>query len=197
MSRFLVAACLAALGGTASAATTLEDLQTAYDGESNAAARYKAFGARADAEGYPGAARLFRAASRAETIHAQNHAKVIRALGGTPRAEVGAPTVKGTRENLQAALAGETYEKDKMYPEFLARARQAGNAEAVRTLNLARNAEIEHAKLYQAALDDLEGQKSAGAPFYVCGVCGYTTRSLPVDKCPSSFSPREKFERVD
>ena len=198
MTRFLVAACLAAaLGGTASAATTLDDLQTAHDGESNAAARYKAFAARAEAEGYRGVARLFRAASRAETIHAQNHAKVIHALGGTPRAVVAAPTVKSTRENLQAAVAGETYERDTMYPEFLARARQDGNAAAVRTLNLARNAEIEHAKLYQAALDDLDSQKSAGAPYYVCGVCGYTTRSLPVDKCPSSFSAREKFERID
>jgi rubrerythrin len=199
MNRFLVAACATAalFTGTARAATTLENLQAAYNGESNAAARYKAFAAKADGEGYAGAARLFRAASRAETIHAAAHAKVIQALGGKPTADVAAPTVKTTRENLQAALAGETYEKDTMYPEFLARARQDGNAEAVRTLNLARNAEIEHAKLYQAALDNLDGQKAAGAPLYVCAVCGYTTRTLPADKCPSSFSAKEKFERID
>jgi rubrerythrin len=198
MNRFLVAACAAAalFAGTARAGT-LENLQAAYNGESNAAARYKAFAARADAEGYAGAARLFRAASRAETIHAAAHGKVIQALGGTPKADIAAPSPKTTRENLQAALSGETYEKDKMYPEFLARARQDGNADAVRTLNLARNAEIEHAKLYQAALDDLAGQKAAGAPLYVCAVCGYTTRTLPADKCPSSFSAKEKFERID
>jgi rubrerythrin len=199
MNRFLVTTCLAAAlcTGTARAATTLENLQAAYNGESNAAARYKAFAGKAEAEGYLGTARLFRAASRAETIHAQNHAKVIKALGGTPKADVAAPTVKTTRENLQAAIAGETYEKDTMYPEFLSRARQDGNADAVRTLNLARNAEIEHAKLYQGALDDLAGQKSAGTPFYVCAVCGYTTRTLPADKCPSSFTAKEKFERID
>ncbi len=199
MNRILVALCaVAALGtGTARAASTLENLQAAYNGESNAAARYKAFAAKADADGYAGAARLFRAAARAETIHAASHAKVIQALGGKPRADIAATAVKTTRENLQAALAGETYEKDTMYPDFLARARKDGNADAVRTLNLARNAEIEHAKLYQAALDNLDGQKAAGAPFYVCGVCGYTTRTLPADKCPSSFSAKEKFERVD
>ncbi len=202
MTRTILAA-LVAMGalttGSAQAATgtTLENLQAAYQGESNASARYKAFAAKADAEGYLAVGKLFRAAARAETIHAQNHAKVIQALGGTPKAVIAAPEVKTTRENLQAAIAGESYERDTMYPEFLARARLDGKADAVRTLNLARNAEIEHAKLYQASLDDLEGQRAAGAPLYVCGVCGYTTRTLPAEKCPSSFSPKEKFERID
>lgn len=180
----------------AAAGTTLENLQAAFNGESNASARYKAFAAKADAEGYKAVAKLFRAASRAETIHAQNHAKVIEALGGKPTAKIAEPEVKTTRENLQAAIQGESYERDTMYPEFLARARQDAKADAVRTLNLARTAEIEHAKLYQAALDDLEGQKAAGGPLYVCGVCGYTMKSLP-EKCPSSFSAKEKFERID
>ncbi len=200
MNRMLVAALAATAltaGNARAAGTTLENLQAAYNGESNAAARYKAFAAKADAEGYLGAARLFRAASRAETIHAQSHAKVLQALGGTPKADVGTPEVKTTRENLQAAIAGETYEKDTMYPEFLARAKQDGKTDAVRSLNFARTAEIEHAKLYQAALDNLDGQKAAGSPFYVCSVCGYTTRALPAQRCPSSATPKEKFERVD
>jgi rubrerythrin len=139
---------------------------------------------------------LFRAAARSEAIHAQNHAAVIKALGGTPKADIAAPAPKSTRENLQAAIAGESYERDTMYPGFLVRAREDGKADAIRTLTLARNAEIEHAKLYQAALDGLEGQRAAGAPFNVCAVCGWTTRVTP-ERCPSSGTPKERFERVD
>lgn len=192
----LVAAAALTAGSARAAGTTLEGLQAAYEGESNASARYKAFAAKADAEGYLAVGRLFRAASRAEALHAGNHAKVIQALGAKPKATIAEPAVKTTRENLQAAIGGESYERDTMYPEFLARARQDGNADAVRTLNLARTAEVEHAKLYQAALGDLEGQKAAGGPVYVCAVCGYTTKALP-EKCPSSFSPKERFDRID
>jgi rubrerythrin len=197
LATLVAAAALTTTPAQAAAGTTLQNLQAAYDGESNASARYAAFAAKADTEGFLSVGRLFRAASRAETIHATAHAKVIQALGAKPRSEVGQPVVKSTRENLQAAIAGETYEKDTMYPEFLAVARKDGNADAIRTLNLARNAEIEHARLYQAAVDGLEGQRAAGAPFYVCAVCGFTTRTLPAEKCPSSFSPKEKFERID
>lgn len=194
----LAAVCLlGASDARAAAGTTLENLQAAYQGESNASARYKAFASKADAEGYLAVGKLFRAASRAEAIHVQSHAKVIQALGATPKADIAAPEVKSTRENLQAAIAGESYERDTMYPEFVAQARKDGNADALRTLNLARNAEVEHAKLYQAALDGLASQKSAGGPIYVCSVCGYTTRKVPGEKCPSSFSPKEKFETIN
>lgn len=192
------------LSGTALAAPaagdpapgTLANLQAAFQGESNAAARYLAFAKKADAEGNAQAARLFRAAARSEQIHAQNHAAVIEALGATPTADVKPPEVKSTRDNLQAAIAGETHEVSTMYPTFLEQARKEGNTAAVRTFNLARNAEVEHARLYRAALDGLEGQRQAQGPLHVCSVCGFTTAALP-DRCPSSASPREKFERVD
>ena len=173
--------------------STLENLQAAYNGESNAHAKYLAYAEKAKAEGYHKVAVLFTAAARAEGIHAANHAEVIRQMGGKPQADVKEAVVRTTRENLQDALKGESYERDKMYPGFLAKARRDGNADAIRTLNLARNAEIEHAKLYQEAINNLEGWKAAGATFYVCPVCGWTASTLPAEKCPSSFTPKSRF----
>jgi rubrerythrin len=193
----MIAVLSSAPARAAAPSGTLKNLNAAFEGESNAHARYAAFAEKADREGYPRVARLFRAAARAEQIHAGNHAEVIRSLGGTPKAVIGAVAVKSTSENLQAALAGESYERDVMYPNFLAEARKDGNAKAVRTLTLARTAEIEHAKLYQHALSNLVAMRQAGGPMYVCGVCGYTTEVLPASKCPSSFSPRERFERIE
>jgi rubrerythrin len=189
----------ATAGGSAARAatgTTLENLQTAYDAESNATVRYKAFAEKADAEGYHRVARLFRAASRAEAIHAENHAAAIRALGGTPRAVVAVPEVRSTKQNLRAALAGERRERDTVYPEFIARAKQEGLVDAARTLTLARSAELEHATLFEAALEGLDDQRAAGAPVYVCPACGYTTPTLP-ERCPATGTPKDKFERVD
>lgn len=179
--------------GALQAKSTLENLQAAYDGESNAHAKYLAYAEQAKAEGYHKVAVLFTAAARAEGIHAANHAEVIRQMGGEPQADVKEAAVGSTRENLQDALKGESYERDKMYPGFLAKARRDGNGDAIKTLNLARNAEIEHAKLYQEALNNLEGWKAAGATFYVCPVCGWTASTLPAEKCPSSFTPKSRF----
>lgn len=177
-------------------ATTLDNLQAAFNGESNAYARYLAFAVKADEEGYAGVASLFRAAARAEEVHAGNHAEVIRKLGGEPKADIKKPEVKTTAENLQAAIEGESYERDTMYPEFIAKARKDRDKDAMKTFNLAKTAEAEHAKLYAAALENLASWKSAKKTFWVCSVCGYTTLTLERDKCPSCFSPKEKFEEI-
>ena len=189
-----VAAVLAA--PAARAASTLENLQSAYSGESNARVRYLAFAKKADEEGYARVAVLFRAAARAEEIHANNHAAVIAKLEAKPKAELKEAEVKSTRENLKAAIAGESYERDTMYPSFLAQAKKDGNAAAVRTFNLAKTAEAEHAKLYASASDALESCRAAGEPIYVCPVCGYTATALPAQKCPSSFTAKERFEAI-
>lgn len=175
---------------------TLDNLMAAFNGESNAHARYLAFAQKADEEGYGKVASLFRAAARAEEIHAANHAKVIESLGGTAKATIETPDVKTTAENLQAAIAGESYERDTMYPEFLATARAERNVDAVETFNYAKSAEAEHAKLYQNALDNLDQMTGAGVTYYVCSVCGFTTTRVDFSKCPSCFSPKEKYETV-
>jgi rubrerythrin len=178
------------------AKSTLENLQTSYNGESNAHATYLAYSAKAKAEGFHKVASLFAAAARAEEIHASNHAKVIKTMGGDPKADIKKPVVASSRENLQAALKGESYERDTMYPDFLAKARKDGNGDAMQTLNLARNAEIEHAKLYKQALDEFESWKGITASFYVCPVCGWTSMAMPAERCPSSFTPKSRFQTI-
>lgn len=176
--------------------TTLENMQTAFNGESNAHARYLVFAAKADAEGYSDVASLFRAASRAEQIHAGNHAVVIRKLGAEPQAKIEATTPKSTSENLQAAIAGESYERDTMYPGFLAVARTDSNKDAVRALNFAMQAEAGHSKLYQAALEGIATPVKSQSQFFVCPVCGRTERARPDGKCPVCFTKASKWETV-
>ncbi len=193
----LAALALAPPQSSAAGSTTLDNLQAAYNGESNAHARYLAFAERADSEGYGAVASLFRAAARAEEIHARNHAKVIRSMGAEPQATVETPEVGTTADNLAAAIEGESYERDTMYPEFLAAARAEGNRDALQTFNYAKTAEAEHAKLYSAALENLQSLgDSAAVTYYVCTVCGYTTTSLDFSKCPSCFEPKDNYVSV-
>ncbi|MCC7493475.1 MAG: rubrerythrin family protein [Fimbriimonadaceae bacterium] len=117
--------------------TTLENLQTAYNGESNASARYAAFAKKAAEEGYQQVAVLFRAASKAEAIHAAEHAGVIQKLGGKPTKDVQTPEVRSTADNLQAAVKGETYERDTMYPGFIAKAKEEGQEDAIQRFDWA------------------------------------------------------------
>lgn len=174
---------------------TLENLQTAFNGESNASAKYAAFAKKADEEGYQRAASLFRAASRAEQIHAANHARVIRRMGAEPIAKIEAVEVNSTRENLKAAIAGETYEFETMYPGFIAEAEAAKNAAAVRTFTNANEAEKEHARMYTQVLNNLENAKTK-ATYYVCSICGYTVEKMVFDRCPLCNNPKEKFEAI-
>lgn len=180
----------------ATAPKTLDNLQTAYNGESNANAKYLEFAKKADEEGYTKVASLFRAAARAEEIHKANHADVIRKMGAEPKADIKPAEVKTTAENLKAAIEGETYERDKMYADFLVEARNANNKDAVRTFNLAKTAEAEHAKLYTEALGNLDAWKGGKMTFFVCPTCGFTSKDATLEKCPVDFTPKEKFESI-
>ncbi len=188
---------LVALSTSLMATTTTQspaNLQAAFNGESNAHAKYLEFAKQADKEGYPSVASLFRAAARAEEVHAANHARVLRKLGlPDPKASLDKIEVKTTRENLEAAVKGETYERDKMYPDFLKVARAEGNASAIETFNMAKAAETEHAKLYGEALAKLDSLKGKKAKYFVCTVCGFTTTKLDFEKCPVCFNPKEKY----
>lgn len=190
---------LAALPATAAAATTgktLDNLQTAFNGESNARARYLAFAKKADAEGYAPVASLFRAAARAEEIHAANHAAVIRKLGGKPDARIEEPKAGSTRENLEAAVKGESYERDTMYPEFIKVARAENQKGALESFNYAKSAEAEHANLYTKAHENLDTKSMVAVTYYVCTVCGFTTTKVDFAKCPACFSPKDKYIAV-
>lgn len=175
---------------------TLDNLNAAFQGESNAAHRYEAFAQKADAEGSTHAARLFRAAAKAEGVHRESHKQAILALGGKVKDfKLDEVKLGTTAENLQAALKGESYERDTMYPNFLAQAKKDDAKEAVRTFLYALKAETEHAALYKAAL--AHPDRKADAPLYVCKVCGFTTTQLPARNCPSCREPVSNYERVD
>jgi rubrerythrin len=176
--------------------TTLENLMVAYNGESNASARYAEFAKKAEADGYLKVAQLFRATSASEKIHAGAHAAVIKKMGGTPQATIDSVKVGTTRENLEASLQGEIYEKTTMYPKFLEKARSDANKDAMRSINYAKASEEVHAKFYQAALDKLASYKEAGPGWFVCQVCGFTVTKVDFAKCPVCFNPKEKYKLI-
>jgi rubrerythrin len=182
---------------------TLKNLLAAFNGESNASARYGAFAAKADEEGYLRVGSLFRAAARAEQIHASNHAVVIQKLGGTPAAQIEAGAVKSTVENLQAAIAGETYEVEVMYPEFIGEAETRKNAAARRTFKFAFEVEKVHAQLFARALQTIQqGAEESReelrhkATYYVCPDCGFTADKAEFDRCPVCGHLKEEFELI-
>ncbi len=177
-------------------AQTLANLQAAFEGESNANAKYTAFAVKADEEGYAPVASLFRAAAAAELLHANNHAVVIRAMGAEPAAVIAEHEVKTTAENLQAAIDGETHEMTEMYPGFIEIAKAEDNMEALRTFTFALKAEEGHAALYTAILADLENQKGEGKTYGICPLCGLTEEVGPEHPCMVCGTPRDQFQLI-
>ncbi len=181
---------------------TVQNLFAAFEGETNAHAKYLAFAAKADEEGFHGMASLFRAAGRAEQIHAANHARVFKQLGGEARSAIHPVVVTTTLENLRAALDGELHEVEKMYPAFIAEAQAHSNASAVRTFTGALEAEKAHVRLYGEAIALLRSGKSdswigSAREFYVCPVCGDTTETEEEhERCQVCNAPWEKFEII-
>ncbi len=162
---------------------TEQYLKEAFAGESQANRRYLAFATKADQEGYPQVARLFRAAAEAETIHAHSH---LRALNG----------IRSTKENLLEAIAGETHEFTKMYPEMIEAAKAEGHKVGLRSFSYANDVEKIHAQLYQAILDSL-GKPQESYPYYICPVCGMTAEKEAPAICPVCGTKGSMFRRVD
>lgn len=160
---------------------TEQNLMDAFAGESQANRKYLAYAKKAEKEGYPQAARLFRAAAEAETVHAHSH---LRTLGA----------VKDTAQNLRDAIAGETHEFKSMYPEMIEAAQAEGNKAAVISFSYANEVEKIHADLYQKALDNLDSQKETD--YFVCSVCGYTCEQAAPEVCPVCGSKSKAFFAV-
>ena len=160
---------------------TEQNLREAFAGESQANRKYMAFAKQAEKEGHPQVAKLFRAAGEAETVHAHAH---LRALG-----EIG-----NTLENLKVAVAGETHEFKKMYPEMIEVAKEEGNKRAERSFVYANEVEKVHAELYQKAIDNLDSLEEVY--YYVCSVCGMTVENEPPDTCPVCGAKASAFFKV-
>jgi rubrerythrin len=164
-------------------AKTEQFLKEAFAGESQANRRYLAFAVKADQEGLPQVARLFRAAAEAETVHAHNH---LRAMNG----------VRSTKENLQEAIAGETHEFKKMYPEMIEAAKAEGQKAAERSFSYANSVEKIHAELYQRLLDSV-GRPQETYTYYVCPVCGNTVEKQAPGICPICGTKGDMFKKVE
>ena len=161
---------------------TEQNLWEAFAGESQANRKYLAFSKKANDEGYPQAAKLFRAAAAAETVHAHNHLRVLKA-------------VKSTAENLQDAIVGETHEFKTMYPEMIEEAKREGLVAAENTFAFANEVEKIHANLYQNALDNLNSLKEVD--YFVCSICGNTCENEPPETCPICGAKAKAFFKSD
>ena len=163
---------------------TDENLKAAFAGESQANRMYLAFAKKADEEGLTQIAKLFRAAAEAETVHALNHLRVT-------------GQIKSTIENLGTAVSGETYEFKKMYPDFIAEAKNDANKPALVSFDYSNKVEQIHANLYQKAIDALKNKKELTVvDYYVCPVCGNTFEGSTSDVCSICATPKEKFIRI-
>lgn len=163
---------------------TVDNLKNAIAGESQANRRYLAFARKADEDGFSQVAKLFRAAAEAETVHALNHLRI-------------AGDVRSTAENLEGAVAGETFEYKKMYPEYIAAAKQEKNQQATWSFDVANRVEEVHAGLFSNAVQALKSNKHlAQVDYYVCGVCGNTVEGEAPEKCPICGSPKSRFFKV-
>lgn len=165
--------------------STSEHLKEAFAGESQANQKYRAFAEKAEREGFPNVARLFRTTAEAERIHAAGH---LASMIG----------IASTADNLQAAIDGETYEFQDMYPPMLEQAQAEGHKGAARMFDYALTAEAVHAKLYTLALEAVKtGQDLTEVKFYLCPVCGHIEFGEPSVECPTCGLKGEKFVLVD
>ena len=161
---------------------TEQNLNAAYAGESMAHMRYLIFADQAEKEGKSNIARLFRAISHAERVHATNH---FRNLG----------SIRSTPENLGAAIEGEEFEVEEMYPAYLAVAETQGESGAKRSYNYALQAEKIHASMYREAKEKAEaGEDIQIGTVYICPVCGYTVEGEAPDRCPVCGARKESFK---
>jgi rubrerythrin len=162
--------------------TTEKNLKDAFAGESQANRKYLAFAKKAEEEGYKAVAKLFRAAAEAETVHAHNH---LRELKG----------IRSTKENLEEAINGESYEFLTMYPAMIEEAAAEGNKGAQRSFHIANEVEKIHHALYKKALNTLGS--NIETDYHICKVCGYTAEGEAPDACPVCGAKKVAFYKVD
>lgn len=160
---------------------TEDNVKGAFAGESQAHMKYMAFADAAEKEKLANVARLFRAASYSEQVHATNHLRVLSGIGKTG-------------DNLKAAAEGENFEIIEMYPAYIKVAEDQGEKMAVTFFNAALAAEKVHSGLYKRAKESVDyGQDLGYFPVQVCSVCGFTVEGDAPDKCPVCGAPKEKF----
>ena len=165
--------------------STKDNAETAFAGESQANRKYSSFSEKAAAEGYPNVAKLFKAASEAEAVHAKRLLFVLQGVGST-------------EENLKGSVAGETEEYEKMYPSFLKMAEEENNTEAKTVFTHAMKAEEVHAGKYEAALKAVsEGADLSIKKVFLCPVCGNIEFDEVPAQCPICSVPARMFKEIE
>ena len=181
-------------GSTTEVGTTLDNLKAAVTGETGASAKYAAFAEAADKAGYAQIARLFRATSEAEQIHIAMEYKLVQAEDpewAKPVAD--APVVEACDLNLIAAANGEIYETSDMYPAFIKKAQEEGNAKAVTVFTRAKLAESVHAERYMEAYNNIDAADDDA--YFLCPVCGYIEKGDDFEVCPICGAKKSAFKQ--
>jgi rubrerythrin len=173
---------------------TIENMQSAYEGEKIATAKYEAFSKVAEEEGYHNIALLYNAVSASENIHATNHKAVIEDAGSSVPIITPVYTVGTTIENLHSDIDGETIEARKMYPDFLKTAETADNQIAFLSLTYAMKSELKHKFFFEQALGCINSNtlNMLQPKYFVCPACGNTYTDAP-KHCDFSLTDRESF----
>lgn len=161
---------------------TEANLKDAFAGESQASMKYSIFADKAEKDGYPEIAKLFRAISYAEKVHATNH---LRELKG----------ISTTVDNINAAKSGEDFEIDEMYPAYDVVAKLQEEKGAERSIFYAIEAEKIHSVLFGNAAEKAVAKSDLPASnVYVCPVCGHThVGEEAPDECPICKVKKEKY----
>lgn len=177
-------------------AMTADFLRSAYGGESMAHMRYSIWSEAAEKDGYPMIARMYKAISYAEWVHAKNHFTVLKEQVGDNTVPAGAVFgLTNVVENLQGALSGELHEIEQMYPVYMETAKFQEEKEAQRSFHYAIEAEKNHADLFKKAIEFAKQEKDMDSEkYYVCPVCGHTVENGAPDKCPICGVKGEMFK---
>jgi rubrerythrin len=154
-------------------------LQQAYSGEAKAALRLKVYAEKAEEEGYPQIAKLFRVIASSEEIHGARALKVLK-------------EIKTTEENLAESFESERRVAEVAYGEFVKQAEAEGNRAAVLHFSQSKDVEETHAKLYKEAMNHMLEERET--TYYVCQVCGYVADGILPDICPVCGAKREQFK---
>ena len=177
-------------------AMTAENLRSAFGGESQAHMRYRIWGDKAEKDGFPTVARLFRATSDAEEVHATLHFKALKDQEGDFSVTSGAGFGLGTTsENLQGAINGEMFEVEQMYPAYIAVAEMQEEKAAISAMRFAIEAEKVHAELFTKAQEAVDNGKDLLADtVLLCPVCGFISLTGKEDNCPLCNAKKELFK---
>lgn len=189
-------AAFTALTGMAQAGTTVQNLNSAYQSESNAANRYSDYARKADAENLKQTAKLLRAAAASEEIHRKIIARAIVKIGGKVETFKLDGFTSGTiAENLRNAIADETAESGTTYPGFLPTAKAGKEKSAIRAFNYTLESDEKLPVLFQQALDRIGSEGSV--TYYLCGDCGLLVTKLPAKKCPVCHEKLKEFKIIN